>query len=280
MKKKDMFHRLVFYLEACESGSMFDGVNIPGVYGLTAANGQESSWGTYCMPEDKVNGKHINSCLGDLFSVNWMEDLDMETDISTETLEKQFELVKSKTSKSHVQQYSDLSFTSEVISDFVGNAKGVLFGDSAPVASNVTQGQGSVSVRELHLRNLYHTYQLASTSAERLVAMEALKAQLAQQEAAEATFRRIVELSYPEDKEKQMAVRRLRERPENPTCEKEAHLAVRKSCAGKFDAASGFALQFQQVIVNICADVQRGLPRDLPAIAREACDDDTATIIV
>merc|ERR1712072_293918 len=138
MKKKDMFHRLVFYLEACESGSMFDGMNIPGVYGLTAANGQESSWGTYCMPQDKVNGKHIGSCLGDLFSVNWMEDLDLEADPSAETLEKQFTLVKAKTTKSHVGQYSDLSFTSEVISDFVG--KDALVGDTLPVANNDTKG--------------------------------------------------------------------------------------------------------------------------------------------
>merc|ERR1711988_549938 len=112
MKQKDMFHRLVFYLEACESGSMFDGINIPGVYGLTASNGHESSWGTYCMPEDKVNGKHIGSCLGDLFSVNWMEDLDLETGGSGETLEKQYSLVMRETTKSHVGQYSDLSFTS------------------------------------------------------------------------------------------------------------------------------------------------------------------------
>merc|ERR1719174_300490 len=106
MKEKAMFKRLVFCLEACESGSMFEGMNIPGVYGLTAANGQESSWGTYCVPEDKVNGKHIGTCLGDLFSVNWMEDLDLETDIG-ETLEEQYTLVKNETSKSHVMQYSD-----------------------------------------------------------------------------------------------------------------------------------------------------------------------------
>merc|ERR1711881_179215 len=128
MKKKQMFKRLVFYLEACESGSMFDGVNIPGVYGLTAANGQESSWGTYCMPEDKVNGKHIGSCLGDLFSANWMEDLDLETGMSGETLEKQYILVTRETTKSHVMQYSDLSFTSEHVSDFVG--KGTVLGHS------------------------------------------------------------------------------------------------------------------------------------------------------
>merc|ERR1712072_489944 len=124
-----------------------------GVYAVTAANVHESSWGTYCMPEDKVNGKHLNTCLGDLFSVNWMEDIDMEADMSAETLEKQFQLVKNKTSRetdcpqcgSHVQRFSDLSFTSEAVGDFVGNATGALFGDSAPVADDTTKG--SVSVR-------------------------------------------------------------------------------------------------------------------------------------
>jgi len=275
MKEKEMFKRLVFYLEACESGSMFDGVNIPGVYALTAANPRESSWGTYCMPNDMVNGKHIGSCLGDEFSVHWMEDLDMESD-SLETLEKQFKLVKTETGKSHVTQYSDLSFTNERISDFVGKGAGLSL---RPTAASVQTAASSISVRELHLHNLYQTYHLASTSSERLAAGQALQAQLAEQQATEATFRRIAELSYPGDKEKQMAVRRLQESPENPTCEKDAHMAVRRSCSGKFDAGSGFAMQFQRVIVNICADVRRGLSLDLTAIARQACSDDTVLLV-
>ena len=51
------YKELVFYLEACESGSMFEdfptGMNM---YITTAANGKESSWGTYCAPNDMVNG--------------------------------------------------------------------------------------------------------------------------------------------------------------------------------------------------------------------------------
>merc|ERR1712054_206707 len=154
MKEKNMFNRLVFYLEACESGSMFEGMNIPGVYGLTAANAHESSWGTYCMPNDKVNGKHIGSCLGDAFSVNWMEDLDMETGVSTETLGKQFTAVKSETTKSHVMQFSDLSFQTECVSDFVG--KDAAPSNILPARDNVTKD--FVSVRELHMHNLYHVY--------------------------------------------------------------------------------------------------------------------------
>ena len=75
MHDTGMYRRLVFYVEACESGSMFQDLLPPGlnVYASTAANAAESSWGTYCPPADMVDGKAINTCLGDLFSVNWME---------------------------------------------------------------------------------------------------------------------------------------------------------------------------------------------------------------
>jgi len=212
-----------------------------------------------------------------------MEDLDLETGTS-ETLEKQYELLKRKISASpegeripqHVQQFGDISFKNESVSDFVGTSAGLGAMSHAASPQNM---QTSVSVRELHLHNLYHNYHLASTSAERLAAGKALNAQLAEQQAAEATFRRIVELSYPEDEERQKAVRWLQEKPNNMECEKGTHLALRKSCAGKFDAGSGFAMQFQQVVVNICADVQRGLRLDLPAIAAKACGHEGALVV-
>lgn len=98
MHENKLYKEMVLYIEACESGSMFEGIladNID-VYAITAANAEESSWGTYCYPDDQVNGVHINSCLGDLFSVNWMEDADA-TSPSTETLDAQFEKVKTLT---------------------------------------------------------------------------------------------------------------------------------------------------------------------------------------
>jgi len=78
--------KAVYYMEACESGSMF--VDLPtniNFYALSASNPTESSWGTYCPPDDVVNGKEIGSCLGDLFSINWMEDSDL-ADFTQETL--------------------------------------------------------------------------------------------------------------------------------------------------------------------------------------------------
>merc|ERR1711904_166053 len=200
----------------------------------------------------------------------------MGEDATSETLDKQFKLVKAETTKSHVTHYSDVSFTNERISDFLGKGAGRSL--RAPI-EHVDTSSSSVSIREMHMHNLYQSYRLASTSSERLAAGDALQEQIAEQQNAEATFRRIAELSYPDDKEKQMALRRLEEKPENPTCEVGTHMALRKSCAGKFDAGTGFAMQFQRVIVNICADVRRGLPLDLPAIARQACSDDTTLLV-
>lgn len=78
MHENKMFKEMVVYMEACESGSMFENIlkKDIGIYAVSAANSKESSWGAYCYPDDLVEGTHIGSCLGDLFSVNWMEDLD------------------------------------------------------------------------------------------------------------------------------------------------------------------------------------------------------------
>lgn len=66
----------VVYIEACESGSMFEGV-MPkdlNVYVTTASNAQESSWGTYCPGVEPAPPPEYITCLGDLYSVAWMED--------------------------------------------------------------------------------------------------------------------------------------------------------------------------------------------------------------
>jgi legumain len=88
MNTNKMYKELVFYMEACESGSMFQGLlkdNI-NVYATTASSAYESSYAAYCSPQDKVNGVHIGSCLGDLYSVNWMENTD-SVDSSAESLQ-------------------------------------------------------------------------------------------------------------------------------------------------------------------------------------------------
>uniref|UniRef100_A0A453EXM9 Uncharacterized protein n=1 Tax=Aegilops tauschii subsp. strangulata TaxID=200361 RepID=A0A453EXM9_AEGTS len=81
LKKKHAagtYKSLVFYLEACESGSIFEGLlpNDIGVYATTASNAEESSWGTYCPGEYPSPPPEYDTCLGDLYSISWMEDSD------------------------------------------------------------------------------------------------------------------------------------------------------------------------------------------------------------
>ena len=64
-----------------------------------------------------VNGKHIKSCLGDLFSVNFLEDTDKGD--YKQTLDHQFETIKRLTTKSHVMQWGDRSFSQDPIGEFM-----------------------------------------------------------------------------------------------------------------------------------------------------------------
>lgn len=110
---------MTLYIEACESGSMFENIledNL-NIYAVSAANSRESSWGTYCGSDAMVNGKNIGSCLGDLFSVNWMEDADVAK-MDMETLQQQYDTVKKETDKSHVLQWGDLTWTSDSVGEF------------------------------------------------------------------------------------------------------------------------------------------------------------------
>jgi len=83
-----MFKELVFYLEASESGSMFPYLNATeNIYAMTSSNASYASYAHYCGHDAVVDGTYIGPCLGDLFSINWMEDTDAK-DPTVETLER------------------------------------------------------------------------------------------------------------------------------------------------------------------------------------------------
>ena len=124
MKTNKMFSQLTFYMEACESGSMFPSLTSDGgIYGVTASNATQSSWASYCGSEATVNGTAIGSCLGDLFSTNWMEDTDaaiQSKSMDSETLSTQYDTVKTETTRSPVLKFGDFSFNNEAIGEFEG----------------------------------------------------------------------------------------------------------------------------------------------------------------
>jgi legumain len=113
MYDNHMYRNLVFYMEACESGSMFQNILSPdiNVYVTTASNPQESSYACYYDEERKTY-------LGDVYSVYWLQN-STPKNISDETLEQQFKLVKNETNTSHVSQYGNLLMSKFPVKTFL-----------------------------------------------------------------------------------------------------------------------------------------------------------------
>lgn len=129
MHTGNKYSELTFYLEACESGSMF--VNLLptdiNIYATTASSPTTSSYACYFDNKRRTY-------LGDVYSVNWMENTDA-SDVTSETLEQQFTIVHKETNTSAVTQYGTTSFTSNPIGDFLGNTKAPLAAPTAPIVS-------------------------------------------------------------------------------------------------------------------------------------------------
>jgi len=143
MYSNKQYGQMVFYIEACESGSMFENLlpkNI-NVYATTASNAEESSYA--CYFDDKRE-----TYLGDVYSVNWMEDSDKEN-LNIETLHKQFQIVKTETNTSHVMEYGDSHIGDETCGEFQGTR------DAEPVVVPRVP-YDAVPSEEVPLAILYH----------------------------------------------------------------------------------------------------------------------------
>ncbi|KAK5983774.1 Hemoglobinase-type cysteine proteinase, partial [Trichostrongylus colubriformis] len=141
MHRNHKFAQLVFYLEADQGGSMFEGIlkNNINVYAVTAAAGGESTDATYCDLHETMQ----LPCLGDEFSVNWMEDSDM-VDTTIETLKEQFETVQELTEGSRVCHFGNLSMVREPVSWFQGVGNTIL---RTSKANGLTTTKGTVKNR-------------------------------------------------------------------------------------------------------------------------------------
>ncbi|MED6213440.1 hypothetical protein PIB30_093376 [Stylosanthes scabra] len=180
------YKKMVIYMEACESGSMFEGL-LPddiNIYVTTASNANESSWGCYC-PGDPTYPPppEFDTCLGDSYSVLWMEDSD-KRDRTSETLQKQYETVREKTldwetKGSHVMQYGNTSFTNDFLVTYIG-ATGVS-SESTSAYSSSASPKKFVHQRDAALH--YHINKLRNApvgSKERMEANKRLTEEIAQ----------------------------------------------------------------------------------------------------
>lgn len=129
LKKKHelgAYKSMVIYVEACEAGSIFEGL-LPkewNIYATTASNSEESSWATYCPGFDVAPPPQYDTCLGDLYSVSWMEDSETHSS-QAETLEQQYMVVKKRLTEagsegSHEMWFGNTQISKDLCSQYMG----------------------------------------------------------------------------------------------------------------------------------------------------------------
>jgi len=172
---KNMHHQrkykhMVFYIEACYSGSMFNRLpNDYNVWAITAANDHQSSWSCYF---DRTR----RTSLGDLFSVQWM--LDTEKHGTHQSLYTQYKAVKRGTSRSEVCLFGDTAHMSNMqISEFQGDS------NNFETYSNFTSPQvpitDAVPSWDVPYMSLFYQLEDAKTPEER---MEIMKEMMTEEE--------------------------------------------------------------------------------------------------
>merc|ERR1712107_588946 len=145
-------------------------------------------------------------------------------------------------------QWGDTSFTDDKMSEFIGSL------DHLGTSASEEPSKSAVSARKVDLERLYRMYVAATTSADRLRIGQELQQELNSQLAVDMIHTKFLSLVYPGDDAKQEAMRTDNVKPSLRDCEVRVHKAFMQYGAQQFVANSGFALQFHQIVVNVCAD--------------------------
>lgn len=110
MQQLNSFNKMLIYIEACESGSMFHSDKLnpqKNIYALTASSFNEPSYATFWDQERKTY-------LADEFSINWiMDSYELDSENQEETIFKQFMSVKKRTKDSTVCEFGDLEMAKQ-----------------------------------------------------------------------------------------------------------------------------------------------------------------------
>ncbi|XP_056176233.1 vacuolar-processing enzyme-like [Syzygium oleosum] len=190
MHEAKKYMNMVVYIEACESGSMLQGLlsKDMGIYATTASNANESSWGYYC-PRDDDPSKY-DTCLGDLYSIAWMEDSDAH-DLGKETLQEQYLAVKKRTNLSHVMQYGNTVLSKAFLSTYMGQSSKKV--SSVPLDELSSSNSLAVPQRDADLVFFQRQVQKAPKgSAESVEAQKRLDEQIAHRSHADLSINQIV----------------------------------------------------------------------------------------
>lgn len=260
MYENKKFSKLVFYLEACESGSMFYKKlkNNIDIYATTAANPYESSYACYY-------DKKRQTYLGDVYSVKWMENSDA-VDLTKETLMKQFQIVKEETNTSHVMQYGDMDYVKDDLDEFQGDGMGSVSGKS-PEEYRGEQITDAIPSPDVELNILHHRLKDSASLAERREIAREIEELLERKEGVRKTMESIVEQCTSSEEQK-TRVLKTRADPEDFDCYKQAVKTFSKTCYNL--GQNDHALRHVYALSNLC---EENIPTEMivSAIMKE-CD--------
>lgn len=194
-----------------------------------------------------VDGKAVGSCLGDEFSVRWMEDTEAAS-ITSETIGQQVTKVKAAVKKSHVQEYGVTSFDSEPIGNFEGS-NGVFEVGSAPPTMDGNNGEDGVNSRQVEVHQAYYKVLRATTAAVRKDAEVELSAILARRKAADAKFGAIASIAMQGDEKK---AQQMLEGDVSPTMNVECHKSALALTVEKCGPFNDYSLRYSRLFANLC----------------------------
>ncbi|XP_006839624.1 PREDICTED: legumain [Chrysochloris asiatica] len=240
MYKHKMYQKMVFYIEACESGSMMkhlpDDIN---VYATTAANPSESSYACY-YDEQRA------TYLGDWYSVNWMEDSDVE-DLTKETLHKQYQLVKSHTNTSHVMQYGNKSISTMKLMQF----QGIKHKASSPISLPPVKHLDLTPSPEVPLAIMKRKLMATNDLQETRDLLQKIDRHLEARHLIEKSVQRIISMLVTSEAELEECLTKRAELTEY-SCYQDAATYFRTHCFNWHSSKYEYALRHLYVLVNLC----------------------------
>jgi len=274
MHSDGMFAQLVFYLEACESGSMFEGIlaNDTDIFATTAASADQPSYAFYYNDT-------LSTYMADEYSIRWMQDSTQNWD-AYESLLTQFQDVAAIVKESQPQKYGDEEFEQEPIEDFEAfedrsQTERVLSAlkksKSAAPTAMWTEADGayntewapsslSVSSRDVKLAVLQHRYLSAKGAQAKAFAASLVLKEMDYRANVDSVFDALVKVATGynngDDIDEPLfghdyvidAIKYGHILPTDFECLKLSYAAYEKNC----EAFSDYSLQYVSILVNLC----------------------------
>uniref|UniRef100_A0A0A9WU12 legumain n=1 Tax=Lygus hesperus TaxID=30085 RepID=A0A0A9WU12_LYGHE len=252
MNEAKRYNKLIMYIEACESGSMFENIlaESTNVFVMTAAARDESSYAWYCT---------VENCLGDEFSIQWMERLDGEDKGSIDQFFHQYQELRPKVTKSHIQIYGDFSLGTDAMTP----------NNKSPRSSAKSSSGDNVAINSRDVPLYYYKQKLARANDmdSQMKAQQDLDALVEGRKSADQLMEKLVALATIDFPEKISAVseERMPLSLDMFPCYKDLLHSFRSHC---FEHKHAYLLQHYYKLANICIlglDTSK-LLREIPSL--------------